>query len=167
MSHVTCNSQTVRARELKFWEKDHLLPPVTCHFSHVRFHVSHVRCHMPRVTCHMSGVACHLKKIYIVCVIFFIKCWSYLVEGLLTTGPTPSSLHSNWDNTIKLFSCVVLKSGIGYFAIYTNPASLGAMGHKPRIFCHRDELGHYTLVEWMVVNTFDQQIGKKYFLIKA
>ena len=42
LSGVTCNSKTVRARENKFWEKDHLLPPVTCHVSHVTCHMSHV-----------------------------------------------------------------------------------------------------------------------------
>ena len=36
------HSQTVRAREIQFWEKDHLPPPpVTCHVSHVGCHVSH------------------------------------------------------------------------------------------------------------------------------
>ena len=43
---------------------------------------------MSRVTCHMSRVTCNffflLKK--------FTKWWSYSVEGLLSTGPTPSSL---------------------------------------------------------------------------
>ena len=41
MSGVTSNSQTVRAIELKFWEKVQLLTPVTCHMSHVMCHVSH------------------------------------------------------------------------------------------------------------------------------
>ena len=43
--HVTSNSQTVRARELKFWEKVHL-SPVTCQMSRVRCHISHVTCQM-------------------------------------------------------------------------------------------------------------------------
>ena len=33
LSNVTSNSQTVRARELTFWGKVHLLPPVTYHVS--------------------------------------------------------------------------------------------------------------------------------------
>ena len=43
VSHFTSNSQTVRARELKFWEKVHLshLSPVTCHVSRVTCHMSH------------------------------------------------------------------------------------------------------------------------------
>ena len=46
------HSQTIRASKLKFWEKVHLPPPVTCHVSHIMFHVSCVTCHMSRVKCH-------------------------------------------------------------------------------------------------------------------
>ena len=45
-------------------------------------HMSRVMCRMSCVLCHVSCVACNL----------FTKCWSYLVEGLLSTGPTLSSL---------------------------------------------------------------------------
>ena len=38
VSHVTSSSQAVRARELKFWEKVHLLPSVICHVSHAASH---------------------------------------------------------------------------------------------------------------------------------
>ena len=55
------HSQTVRARKLKFWEKVHLPPPVTCHMSHVACHMSHVTCHMSHVKCHMSHVTCQIK----------------------------------------------------------------------------------------------------------
>ena len=51
--------------------------------SHVMCYVSRVSCHMFCVMCHLSGVTCH---------IFFYFCWSYLVEGLLSTGHIPSSL---------------------------------------------------------------------------
>ena len=40
-------SQTRRARELKFWKNVYPTICVTCH-------VSHVTCHLPRVTCQMS-----------------------------------------------------------------------------------------------------------------
>ena len=46
VSHVTSNSQTVRARELKFWEKVCLLPPVTCYMTCIMCHMSSVMCHM-------------------------------------------------------------------------------------------------------------------------
>ena len=79
VSHVTCNSQTVRARKLNFWNKVHLLPPVTSHVS--------------QVTCHMSYV-------------HFFKWIGKLVEGLLSTGPTPSSLIDGvmvwWNDEIIL-----------------------------------------------------------------
>ena len=64
LSYVTSNSQTIRTRGLTFWERVHLLPPVICHVSSVTCHVSHF---------------------------FFTKLWNYLLEGLLVTGPTPSS----------------------------------------------------------------------------
>ena len=39
------------------------------------FHVSHVTCHMSRVMCHLSHVR--------------ISFFFYILEGLLSTGPTP------------------------------------------------------------------------------
>ena len=47
------HSQTVRARELKFWKKVYLPPSVMCHMSCVTCHVSHVMYHISCVTCHM------------------------------------------------------------------------------------------------------------------
>ena len=47
VSRVTSKSQTVRARELNFWENGYLLSPVICH-------MSGVTCDMSRVPCHMS-----------------------------------------------------------------------------------------------------------------
>ena len=41
-----CPSQTVRARELKFWENVHTPRCVSSHVSRVTCHVSHVMCHM-------------------------------------------------------------------------------------------------------------------------
>ena len=42
VSNVTSSSQALRARELKFGEKVHLLPPVICHLSCVMCVMSHV-----------------------------------------------------------------------------------------------------------------------------
>ena len=39
-------TQTVRAREQRFWENVHPPPCVTCHLSPVRYHMSGVTCHM-------------------------------------------------------------------------------------------------------------------------
>ena len=64
------HSQTVRARELKFSEKVHLPPPVTCHVSHVTYHMSHVACHVSHVKCNFfsfffqSGEACLWRVCY-------------------------------------------------------------------------------------------------------
>ena len=65
ISSKHCQSQTGRARELKFLENGH---PTLC------------------VTCHMS----HVKKITFN--FFLLKKMDKVVEGLLSTGPTPSSL---------------------------------------------------------------------------
>ena len=54
--------------------------------SHVTCRMSCVMCHVSRVTCHMSHVTCLMS------IFFVLKWWSLLVEGLLSTGPTPSSL---------------------------------------------------------------------------
>ena len=56
---------------------------------------------MSRVTCHMSRVICHMSHfIFIFFLFFFTKCCSLSVEGLLSTGPTPSSFpvpgHCFW-----------------------------------------------------------------------
>ena len=67
-------------------------------------HVSHVICHMSHVTCHMSGVTCQVSGVrcQVSCVtyqIFFLlrtKWWSFSVEGLLSTEPTPSSFTGIW-----------------------------------------------------------------------
>ena len=49
VSHVTCNSQTIRNRELKFQESVHPPPRVTCPMSLVICHVSDVKCHLSYV----------------------------------------------------------------------------------------------------------------------
>ena len=68
MSSIHCLSQTVRPREVTFWECfPH--PPPTC-----------VPCHVSRVMCHMSHVTCHMT--YVTCIFFLTKWWSFSVEGL-------------------------------------------------------------------------------------
>ena len=71
--------------ELGSWNFERMFTPpnvscVTCHVSRVTYHVS-------RVTCPVSHVTCH--------VFFWTKWWSLSVEGLLSTGPTPSTFHTN------------------------------------------------------------------------
>ena len=51
--------------------------------SHVTFHLSHVMCHMLHIMYHISTKKNRTKG------------WSYSVEGLLLTGPNPSSLLIN------------------------------------------------------------------------
>ena len=54
-------------------------------------------CHMSGVTCHMSCVTSQVSSV----IIFFLlkKWWNQSVEGLLSTGPTPS-------NFVHLLVCV-------------------------------------------------------------
>ena len=76
--------QTIWARDPQFWENVHLSPSVT-------FHLSCVTCHESHVTCHIF----HL--------IFFwgggTNWWSLFLEGLLSTGPTPSSFLHNMPSS--------------------------------------------------------------------
>ena len=66
---------------LKFLEKVH--PP----------HVSHVICHMSGVRCQVSGVRCQVSGVTCFFIIFFFDKKVELVgEGLVSTGPAPSSL---------------------------------------------------------------------------
>ena len=100
VSHVTSSSQAIIARELKFWEKLQLSPPVTCHVSCVTCHMSYVTCHMSPVMCHISHVTHHMSHVmchvsHVTCHIillflffFWTNWWSYLVDFLLSTGLT-------------------------------------------------------------------------------
>ena len=49
-------TQTVIARERKFWEDVH--PPTICHMSCVRWQVSGYRCQVSHVACHVSHDTC-------------------------------------------------------------------------------------------------------------
>ena len=71
-----------------------------------QYHLSHVMCHVSRLMCHVSPIICHLsskfiflkKKKKIMQQQKWIKGWSYSIEGLLSTGPTPSSLMNELVN---------------------------------------------------------------------
>ena len=54
--------------------------------------MSHVICHMSGVRCHVSRVTCNIFLKY-----FFTKWWNFSGEGLLSTGPTPSSFYTYMD----------------------------------------------------------------------
>ena len=95
MSRVRCHmslfnlSQTVIARDLQFSHNIHYSLCVQCHMSGVTYQVSHVRCHMSLFMCHVPCVMCYVS---FVIYIFFTKWLSWLVEALLSKGPTPSIL---------------------------------------------------------------------------
>ena len=61
ISFKHCQSQTRRARELKFLENAHTTVCVTCHMSRVMCHMSNVMCHLSCVTCHMFLKKCRKK----------------------------------------------------------------------------------------------------------
>ena len=72
-------SQTVRARELKFWENVHHVWSVTCHVSRVTCHVSHVTCHLSPVTCFFSFFFLTFYHYYFYIYIFFgFLVWIYM-----------------------------------------------------------------------------------------
>ena len=89
------NSQTVRARELKFSDIVH-------HPLCVTFRMSCVKCHISCVTCHVSHVT---KKIFSLTI-----WWSKLLEGLLLTRPTSSSFSIFIKSAQGWFSLVVVMS---------------------------------------------------------
>ena len=80
------NSQTVRARELKFWENVHPTPCVMCHVSCVMCHVSCVTCHVSHVTCHLSSVTCHMSNKNLQIFNFFVSFFFCLKKKLLSGG---------------------------------------------------------------------------------
>ena len=89
---------TPKLQDLESWHLEwRFTYPLTCH-------VSCVTCHVLRVTCHMSGVRCHVSLFFFFSSSFFTKLWSYSVEGLSSTGLTPSSLYSEY----YLLLCITL-----------------------------------------------------------
>ena len=77
----------------------------------VSCHLSHVMCLVSRVTCHVSHVTCNVSHVTIF-FLFLTKWLSLSVEGLISTGPTPSSFQFNPYFPILLFCQVVYKSFI-------------------------------------------------------
>ena len=85
----------------------------TCHVTHVTCHVSCVTCHVSHVTCQASCVTFHMSHVIFFLLLFRTKWWSLLVEGLLSAGPTLSSLMtkiSYYDHTKT--PCWVQTSGV-------------------------------------------------------
>ena len=54
-------------------------------------------CHMSCVTCHVSHVMCHTSFYLFIFIFLRTKWWSLSVEGLLSTGLTPSSFYNATD----------------------------------------------------------------------
>ena len=74
--------------------------------------MSHVTCHMSRVMSHVSRVTCHMSLFFYS--FSLTKWWSFLVEGLLSTGPTPSSFQKKYCDLLFYVS----------FTKFTGPAKL-------------------------------------------
>ena len=97
MSHVRCHmslyslSQTVRAKDLQFSYAFTLC----------------VKCHMSLIMCHVSHVMCHIF-------LFLSKWLIWLVEALLSTGPTPSSFQtfSYYKRTVTEYLLISAFSGL-------------------------------------------------------
>ena len=98
------------------------------------YNMSHLICYMSCVTCHVSCVPCHLS--YVMCpmscffvVAFFGPTWcSLMVEGLLSTGPYPSSLTpvslQDWRDwmdckaSFNTLRCPKISPNLNVYAIY-------------------------------------------------
>ena len=77
---------------------------VTCHMSCVTCHMSCVMCQKLRVTCQISCV----KKFMF---FFYKNLLSISLEGLLSTGPTPSSL--------SCLLCIIRELAEGWYMAVT------------------------------------------------
>ena len=86
---------------------------------------------MSLVTCHLSPVTCQKIKFPLkkfkkkILLKNWTKWWSELVEGLLSTWPTPSSFFLMffyvWEWCSKLISdCLVLKSCLAWLSFWTS-----------------------------------------------
>ena len=62
------------------------------HVSHVMCHVSYVMRHVSCDTCHMLRDMSHIFFLLFLIILFFLDKMVKLGEGLLSTGPTQSSL---------------------------------------------------------------------------
>ena len=104
-SNVHC--QTVRARELKFWEKVPLLPPVRCQVSQVMCHMTHVMCHMTHVTCHLLPVTCPMSCVFLVFFCYFgISCEASQGRVCYQRGwPRLVFINTNSNNSSVLQIC--------------------------------------------------------------
>ena len=71
-----------KPKELRNWNLERMFTPKTCQ-------MSYFTCYMSHVTCHKSCVMCHMSHF------FLTEWWRFLVEGRLSTGPTPSSFRTN------------------------------------------------------------------------
>ena len=75
---VVCLYQTVKPRDITFWEYDHFLPSLTCHMSYVM--------------CQVSGVISKKKYMYIYVLPCYDRCSSFRgVIGLLYQRTIPDS----------------------------------------------------------------------------
>ena len=87
------HSQTLKARELKFWKNG--LPFHFCHVSCATFHRSGVIFHMSCVTCQVSHVRCHMsqanikKKIKFIIIIFLYTVVKLVIGGSAIKGAYP------------------------------------------------------------------------------
>ena len=81
-----CQSQTGRARDLKFLENVHPPPCITCHMSHAICHMSQVTCHVSHVTCQVLCVTCIFLYIYI---FFFEEMVELVGQGFVINRAYP------------------------------------------------------------------------------
>ena len=79
-------------------------------------------CHMSCVTCQVSHVKCYFFLSFLSS--FFTKWWSYLVEGMLSIGPTPSSLNVVCDNKMLII--------INIIYLFCQPTTFTNLNHEAR-----------------------------------
>ena len=108
---------------------------VTCDMSHVVYHTS---C----VTCDISHVMCNIFFL-------FSKGLSYLVLGLLSTGPTPASFYESWFHFYSdTMWCVVVQNHNWPLWLYLHIFQLGMSSSQSTQYTLSitEDTVHYTCV---------------------
>ena len=117
--------------------------------------MSCVTCHVFCVTCYMSGVTCH----FFFSSFFRTKWWSLSVEGLLSTGPTPSSSLIN-KVTQSSFSSKSSKYPHSQIVRARDLKCWDNVHHPLCVTCHLSHVTHQRSgVKWQVIKKTADEFG--------
>ena len=108
-------------------------------------YVSHVTCTVSRVTCQMSRVMNHVSLNFFF--FFWREQFRFLSEGLLSTGPTPSSLDIVCSGTLTYLVNGSSHNKTGSSLIRRNTRDRQACNS-----CSEEQRQYPTLVKWLYLS---------------